>query len=304
MDNDTDINTRLLKAEDMFERPIPFKIYSVDNKRIEELKDHTHDYMQVWYVMEGYCEHRVGNILNHFVKGNIFVLPPFIVHNLDPVSGVDVRIIGCEFLSDFINENIKWDENTDTLFDFAYIEPFLVSKESVKPRLFLQGDLQLKVEQLLLDMFDEYKHERKYYEINIKANLLKLLAILAREYENSRDEEHTRLFNRYRRAVNSALGYIDKNYMNKLYIEDICRIAMMSHTHFSYIFKQITGKTFVEYVNRLRVRKAAGMIMNTQYSMTEICHRTGFNDSTYFSRVFKKEMGLSPRLFRNLQSDQ
>ncbi len=54
----------------------------------------------------------------------------------------------------------------------------------------------------------------------------------------------------------------------------------------------MTGKTFIEYVNNLRIRKAMEMLTTTQLAVSDICFNVGFNDTTYFNRVFRKETGL------------
>lgn len=285
-------------AANTFLRKIPFKIYSLTGDKITTDK-HTHDYMQIWYVMKGSCEHLINNKSHTLAKGNLFVLPPFAVHEIKAAEGQSIRIIGCEFLIDFIGENISLTDMDSSLFDFAYLEPFLVSTDALLPRLHLAGKSQVKVEELLLDMLSEYEQEMKYYEINIKADLLKLLAIVAREYENQGNPEHNKLYEKYRDAIYSAINFVEQNYTSKLYIEDICKIAMMSQAYFSRLFKFITGKTFVEYINSLRIRKAIEMLRESDATVTDICFSVGFNDIAYFNRVFKKETGLTPKQYKH-----
>jgi hypothetical protein len=157
----------LFKAKDMFKKPIPFKVYCLVNDEITGTAWHTHDYMQIWYVMNGCCDHQINNTFHHLTRGNLFVLPPFVKHKIIVEGSEEVKIVGCEFLACFINENISWLSSTHSLFDFAYLEPFLVSHEAVKPRLHLDGKSQLKVEELFTEMLTEFKEEKKYYEINV-----------------------------------------------------------------------------------------------------------------------------------------
>lgn len=299
--NTNDGGIILNKAVETFKKSIPFKVYCLKNDKISGTTEHTHDYMQIWYVMSGSCEHFINSTGYCLTKGNLFVLPPFVTHKVKISNSEDITIIGCEFSSGFINENISMPELSNSLFDFAYLEPFLVSHEAVKPRLRIEGKKQLKVEELFLDMLSEYEREEKYYEINIKADLLKLLALIAREYENKSLPSSHELFERYREAVSSAIRYIDNNFTNTIYIEEVCKIAMMSQTYFSYIFKQITGKTFVEYLNTLRIAKARELLNTCNLTITEICLGVGFNDAAYFNKVFKKEVGLSPSQYRKLK---
>lgn len=289
-------------AKDTFHKAIPFKVYSVVNTQGN--KEHSHDYMQIWYVMHGCCSHIVNSKTNLLTKGNLFVIPPFVSHEIQLVNGNTVEIIGCEFSAEFINDNIPKDGSKCSLFDFAYLEPFLVSTDAVRPRLQLTGSIQEKVEALMTDMLNEYQNEEKYYEINIKADLLKLLAIIAREYEKQDNTVHHELFERYREAVNAAIDFINSNYTRQIYIDEVCKIAMMSQPYFSYLFKQITGKTFVEYVNNLRIRKAIDLLLEGRMRISEVCFTVGFNDTAHFNKMFKKETGLSPSSYRSLSKSK
>ncbi len=300
MSLDKRLQIQFNRAEKTFSRTVPFKVYRITNSGLSGMIDHTHDYMQIWYVQKGCCEHYIDGNRHLLVKGNLFVLPPFVVHKIKAIQGEDVEIIGCEFLTDFVSKHESLSYKDSGFFDFAFIEPFLMSMEAVRPRLQLAGKSQAVVEELMQEMYHEYCNKKKYFEIIVKSDLLKLLANVARVYEESEDPKNEELFGRYREAVNAAISYIVENYNANIYIEDVCKIAMMSQTYFSYLFKQITGYTFVEYVNNLRIKKAMEMLKDFDTSITDICYTVGFNDAAYFNRVFRKETGLSPRRYRNL----
>lgn len=291
-------------ASKNFIRSIPFKIYSISNDSVSGTEEHSHDYIQIWYVLNGSCKHIINDSSIPLTRGDIFILPPFVKHRISEVTENGVNIIGCEFLASFINENIPNDGKWLSIFDFTYIEPFLVSTDKVKPRLHLAGKVQAKVEELMSEMLYEYRKEQKYYEINIKADLLKLLSLIAREYDKNYDVADNSTLEKYREAVQNAIEYININYTKKIYINEVCKIAMMSQTYFSYIFKQITGKTMVEYTNFLRMQKAVDLLRNSNKSITEICFESGFKDLAYFNKVFKKETGLSPRSLRTMSRNR
>jgi len=290
---------RIIKANKAFIRPLPFKVYLMESaETLSGKEDHAHDYMQIWYVLSGRCEHWINNTCNHLVKGNLFVVPPFVEHRINSIEGDEIKIIGCEFVVDFINESISNISDRKSLFDFAYIEPFLVATEAVKPRLQLTGSAQAKAENLLQDMLTEYVNEKKNYELFVKADLLKLLALISREYDKDVHADDDILFEKYRNAIVSAIEFIDKNYTEKIYLHDICRNSMLSQPYFSYLFKQMTGKTFVSYVNELRLAKATELLANSRMSITEVCTAAGFNEVSYFNRLFKKQTGMSPSQYR------
>lgn len=292
-------NIDFFESESNFKKSFPFKIYELKNGRNSGDTTHTHDYMQVWYICRGVCNHWINGKEHKMVKGDIFVLPPYVVHKVRPVKGEDIHIIGCEFSARFFNDKFNDFVKDREFFDFAYLEPFMVSEEMVKPKLNLSGEVQLVSENLMKDMLKEFNNENKYYNMIIRADLLKLLSIVAREYSSITENKDTKdTFDRYRSAITDTIKYIHDNFAEELHLEDICKYSMMSKTYFSYIFKELTGKTFTEYLISLRVQKAMELLVDTDMSTTKICYEVGFNDVTHFCRTFKKIVGVSPKYYK------
>ena len=78
----------------------------------------------------------------------------------------------------------------------------------------------------------------------------------------------------------------------------MAKIAAMSSSYYSYIFKLIKGKNFVEYLNEVRIRNAMDLLKTTDINISEACFAVGFNNLGHFNRVFKELMGLTPSDFR------
>ncbi len=92
-----------------------------------------------------------------------------------------------------------------------------------------------------------------------------------------------------------ALNFIEKNYQKPITLEMVAKEAAMSKFHFSRLFKQHTGMSFKQYLNRKRIKVAKELLLRRGYSITEVGYAVGFNDSSYFSRVFREVEGCSPR---------
>ena len=100
------------------------------------------------------------------------------------------------------------------------------------------------------------------------------------------------------RTIAVAKEYILKNYNNDISLDDVSREVNISPYYFSKLFKDETGEGFVEYLTNLRIEKAKELLSGTSYSMKEICQMVGYTDPNYFSRIFKKNVGVTPTEFK------
>ena len=99
-------------------------------------------------------------------------------------------------------------------------------------------------------------------------------------------------------AMRRAIGYMKRNYAQRLSLEETARQVGYSPSYFSRIFREDTGMAFSEYLTRLRVDKGKSLLASTRLSVTEIGAMLGFSDQSHFSRSFKKLTGVSPDRYR------
>lgn len=98
--------------------------------------------------------------------------------------------------------------------------------------------------------------------------------------------------------VKKAIQYISHNFSNPITLEIVANEVHLTPAYFSSLFKQSTGSTFREYLNMVRIEESKRLLSNTDYSLLDIAIATGFEDQSYFSKVFKKYTGLTPKQFR------
>ena len=261
---------------------------------------HGHESIQINYVLKGSLRHTINNSTYDLVKGDIFIIPPYVPHRLIHKENYSCEIIELEFLPEFIFGGSASMENIETIFDFAYIEPFLVSECEVKPRLNLTGKAQADVEAMFQNLLDEYTERKPSFLLAMKATVLSLLVYVGRCFqEDIQDSESRQLFDRHRAAITSAIEYINENFTDDVSIEKAARVAMLSQSYFSYLFKSMTNKTFVEYLNELRIQEAMKLLKNTNKRVVDICFESGFKNVNHFNRTFKNYSGISPMQYRN-----
>lgn len=100
-----------------------------------------------------------------------------------------------------------------------------------------------------------------------------------------------------------AKEYIRNNYDSNITLEELAHKMGFSPSYFSQLFKIKTGKSFVQYKNEIRLNKAKEMLFQSGKSITEVAIDVGYNDLTYFIRVFKNFTGLTPNEYKRKQCE-
>lgn len=99
-------------------------------------------------------------------------------------------------------------------------------------------------------------------------------------------------------VINAALKYMEENLEKTLTLQDLVNYTGYSASHFSMIFKSSTGHSPLSYFNELKIKKACELLETTDLKINQICCMVGIIDSYYFSRLFTKIVGISPKKYR------
>lgn len=258
---------------------------------------HIHNFLQLWYIPDGSCRHNFCGNDFYQQKGDLLIVPPLCVHYIDSSQSNNISLVCCEFTEPFLNSIIN-DNNNETLFNLTYLKPILARKSLMSLFLSFNKESMTKIEDILSELLFEYQKLTSSSSDTIRMLLIKLLTLIAHEYELTAPQADDALFSKYRSAIQRAMDYIDTNYTKNITLNDISKISLMSVSSFSYVFKQLTGKTFVEYINHMRTNHAKKLLSKTNKSLVDICMECGFYDAAHFNRVFKKITQLTPGLYR------
>lgn len=107
---------------------------------------------------------------------------------------------------------------------------------------------------------------------------------------------------RHKNVINKTTTYIIEHLAEKLTLEEAAEHVYLSKSYFCRILKDELGCTFTEHVNRLRIDYSQELLKNTDQNIASIASAVGFDDQSYFTRIFKRLVGLSPRQYRELRS--
>jgi DNA-binding response OmpR family regulator len=111
-------------------------------------------------------------------------------------------------------------------------------------------------------------------------------------------EHKRRISEDAKRLVRLAMVYLQKNYSEPISRQTIAQHIGITEDHLTFCFRQELGITPILYLQRYRIKQAKRLLKDSHQSITEIAHDVGFSDSGYFSRIFRRETGMSPEKFR------
>lgn len=119
-----------------------------------------------------------------------------------------------------------------------------------------------------------------------------------------KDKSENSSYDEGRNMILRAVEYINNNFKKDIMLEEVASVVNISSFYFSKIFKEYTGKNYVDYITDLRIEIAKEKLREGSVSIKEICYEVGYNDPNYFSRVFKKVEGLSPSEYKNKYTEK
>lgn len=99
-------------------------------------------------------------------------------------------------------------------------------------------------------------------------------------------------------VIYKSVNYIKKNYMNKITLEDVASHVYLSPSYFSKVFKDDMKCNFNTYVNQVRVERSKELLLSSTANLVDISNMVGYEDQSYFSKVFKRVVGVTPGRYR------
>ncbi|MEL7596906.1 MAG: AraC family transcriptional regulator, partial [Clostridiaceae bacterium] len=99
--------------------------------------------------------------------------------------------------------------------------------------------------------------------------------------------------------IDKVVEYVNENYHLPICVEETAQKFSLSPFYFSKLFKEYQNINFVDFITEIRIKKAIELFANESLNIKEIAYQVGYRDANYFSRVFKKMIGMSPKDYRN-----
>lgn len=245
---------------------------TIQNKRTLT-KIHYHDDYELYYLVAGKTNYFIGDEIFRVNPGNFVFVGKGVIHKTDSEDCHD-------------NERILLSFNDDILTADAYEHIETLSKQKLifipQSKLYIFEDILHKIEK-------EYSEDSLYRREMINLYILQILALLCRMRQDI-----TQSMNETEKIIHSISEYINSNFEKDLSLKTLSRRFAMSEGHLSRKFKAVSGMGLCEYITYVRIHNGARLLAETNFPLTKISAMCGFNDSNYFSSVFKRIKGTTP----------
>lgn len=250
-------------------------------------KMHYHPYYEIYFLASGQVKYYFYNKIFTLKPGNVIIIKPNEVHRtvaVDNYHGLVCKRYTLNVDESLVSKIKKYNKdaglclNNDVLFfkdGFAEIIEIIkkIKDEIAEYDITYMGSVRNYVERVLIELSNPRK-----CEIDKSAVCLNDL------------------------QIQEAIDYIICNYNKKIQLKECADICFMSESNFTKKFHKTMGMNFKSYVNCIRIENACEMLKNSELSISKIAEMVGYEDNCYFSIVFKKIVGISPKEFRDSNS--
>lgn len=252
---------------------------------------HRHPFLEFVYVLSGRVEHTLDGKTIIISAGDYFLINFDSMHAYKAIQGTgDFRIINCMFLPEFIDPSLAKAKSFQDILN-NYLIHFGYKKYTDTPTQNIYHDHDKCMLHLVNQMHLEYQKKEYYYRDIIKYFLLTCIIYLVRN-ETAEDSSQADNVTRYIKE------YVEKSYMNPLYLSDICSSVNQSLSNISKAFRKNTDMNFRDYLQKVRIEKACQLLRGTDKTITEIAELVGYSDPAFFYRSFKKVLNITPHEYR------
>ena len=238
---------------------------------------HYHQEHELYNKLKGKTTYYIGDEIFYIEEGNFAFIPKGILHKTDNENCLTNERILISF-----SDNIFTDELQG------------VKEELYNCRLISIAASQLpRLEDLLLQIESESNRDDIYKNIMTDLYIKELLTQICR-YKC----EHKQVLSGTDKTIHMISQYISTNFRQELSLKTLSKTFAMSESHLSRKFKASTGIGLNEYINYVRITNAEKLLQENELPVTQIAEQCGFNDSNYFSTVFKRVKGMTPQKYR------
>lgn len=252
---------------------------------------HSHDYTEMIYILKGNLLHKFHGKEYIQKEGSLLLVPPFFSHKISYNNHEDTKFIQCDFSEHLINPELR--KTFDDTFKLKILSPLLLSCSKRSPLIAFHGFDKQYIEGIFHDLTNEYHYGTVFSLTHIRLHVLELLSFLFKKMQPESPALPESMANTI-----DTLRFIREHAVSGITLQETADYAELSTRSLSQYLKDITDYSFSKLVNYYRIHHAHRLLLNSDKSLSYICHNSGFCDLPYFCNTFRKYTGMTPIDYR------
>ncbi|BBF41482.1 transcriptional regulator of rhamnose utilization, AraC family [Lachnospiraceae bacterium KM106-2] len=259
--------------------------------RFVHFPKHTHNYIEVIYMCSGNSHHVVNGADVYLKQGELLFLNQKAIQEIYPAGENDIAV-NLIILPEFFDYVLRMIESEENLLRDFVIDCLRGDNPQGGYLHFKVADI-LPIQNLVENLIWTIKN-RQPNKRSINQNTMGLLFL---QLMNYMDKVETNEENSEQKLMIDVLGYIEEHYKDG----ELSELANLLHYDFYWLSKEIkklSGKTYTDMVQTKRLNQAAYYLTHTTMSVMEIAMAVGYDNISYFHRIFQKRYGMTPRKYR------
>lgn len=254
---------------------------------------HTHNYVEMIYMCQGQTHHVINDKDIILKQGDLLLLNQTATQEIYPAGEEDIAV-NFIILPEFFDYTLKLIETENHMLRDFIIDCLRGESVGTSYLHFKVADIlpvQNLIENLIWTLVNEQPNKRSINQITMGLLFLQLMNYMDRVETDEKSGQQ--------KLIISVLSYIEENYRNGE-LDALAKNLNYSVYWLSKEIKKRTGKTYTELVQEKRLNKAADLLSKTTLSVFDIGMAVGYNNLSYFHRIFKEKYGVTPRKYRAL----
>ncbi|MCU9614854.1 AraC family transcriptional regulator [Caldibacillus lycopersici] len=266
----------------------------------EDFSYHSHEQYEIYYFHSGSCKYLIGDHIYHLQDNDIIIMNGLTLHRAYPEPGIPYKRTVIEFSSEWLRPILNALNVPELLNPFYQLSNTLF-RGADNPKLVEINQLMEKLAEKdeSKAIHPEEKMQTRFRNGEFTALLLELLFII---YEISQKQPVPMLAieSEKNTHVKRIIEWIDEHFCRPITLDNIASNLNISKYYMSRIFKDITGYTIMQYLMSCRINRAKYLLeIHPEKSILDVALESGFEDSSHFSRFFRKQMKMTPTEYRN-----
>lgn len=241
---------------------------------------HDHLRIEINYVKKGNCVLHLENESVSFSENEMMIICSNVKHTFEAGPN-GTTLIQLEFLPEIFSRF-----NLNQSGEGREFSPITIFSEENRLIKIVNN---VRIMRAVQRIVNELNSKNKYYHYLVVMYYAELLILIYRHM----NEVYLPICSN--EALINAISYIRHQYKTEITITDVANHSGIGERYLRKLFAQHLNLSPLDYLNQIRVNKSIELLRNTEMSIKEICFACGFNSPQYFSRVFKQQMGMTPR---------